>query len=282
MTGSQAEPSAQALGESLAALAAQVATLRDQVTQVNDRLNRAGLRGELDLAARFEELARTVASALDAAAPRGPAAPCWIGLDRQSFDAQLARLRRWADTVLRQHYPGYELRVCWPGHIHAIWELSTLAAEWHHIYGGERPDLARALEFYDRWLPGTMRRIAAITQSCVRNAPCAAASSDRRKELSSRREVTGISGMRGHVLDYGVGIPCFRVQIGVRVVFGRAPEPVALVPEDGPAGVIAEEAGDTGGLCGRGDLGHDVLPGIREWAHLQCRWSRRYKLVQSV
>ena len=25
-----------------------------------------------------------------------------------------------------------------------------------------RPDLARALEFYDRWLPGTMRRIADI------------------------------------------------------------------------------------------------------------------------
>ena len=44
---------------------------------------------------------------------------------------------------------------------------ATLAAEWHHIYGGERPDLARALEFYDRWLPGTMRRIAAITRSCV-------------------------------------------------------------------------------------------------------------------
>ena len=88
-------------------------------------------------------------------------------LDRQSFDAQLARLRRWADAVLRQHYPGYELRDCWPGHIHAIWELSTLAAEWHHIYGGERPDLARALEFYDRWLPGTIRRIAAITRSCV-------------------------------------------------------------------------------------------------------------------
>ena len=58
MTGPQAEPSAQALGESLAALAAQVAALRGQVTQVNDRLDRAGLRGELDLAARFEELAR--------------------------------------------------------------------------------------------------------------------------------------------------------------------------------------------------------------------------------
>ena len=69
--------------------------------------------------------------------------------------------------MLRQHYPGYELRDCWPGHIHAIWELSTLATEWHHVYDGERPDLARALEFYDRWLPGTMRRIAAITRSCV-------------------------------------------------------------------------------------------------------------------
>jgi len=70
-------------------------------------------------------------------------------------------------TVLRRHYGGYELRGCWPRHIHAIWELSTLAAEWHHVYGGTRPDLARALEFYDRWLPGTMRRITAITGKCM-------------------------------------------------------------------------------------------------------------------
>ena len=167
MTGPQAEPSAQALGESLAALAVQVAALRGQVAQVNERLDQAGLRGDLDLTARFEELAQTVADALDAAAPRGPVAPYWIGLDRQAFGAQLAELRRWADTVLRQHYCGYELRDCWPSHIHAVWELSTLAAAWHHVYGGPRPDLARALEFYDRWLPGTMRRIAAITASCV-------------------------------------------------------------------------------------------------------------------
>ena len=167
MTSPQAEPSPQALSESLAALAVQVAALRGQITQINGHLDRAGLRGDLDLAARFEELVQTVTAALDAAAPRGPAAPCWIGLDRQGFGAQLAELRRWTDTVLRQHYSGYELRDCWPSHIHAIWELSTLAAEWHRIYGGERPDLARALEFYDRWLPGTMRRIAAITRPCV-------------------------------------------------------------------------------------------------------------------
>ncbi len=167
MTSPQAEPSAQGLGESMAALAVQVAALRGQVALINQRLDRAGLRGDLNLAARFEELAQTVADALDAAAPRGPVAPCWIGLDRQAYTAQLAELRRWADIVPRQQYGGYELRDCWPGHVHAVWELSTLAAEWHHIYGGPRPDLGRALEFYDRWLPNTMRRIASITRTCV-------------------------------------------------------------------------------------------------------------------
>jgi hypothetical protein len=69
--------------------------------------------------------------------------------------------------VLRQHYGGYELRDCWTRHIHAVWELSTLAAEWQRTYGGTRPDLARALEFYDRWLPNTLRRKAGMTQACV-------------------------------------------------------------------------------------------------------------------
>jgi hypothetical protein len=64
---------------------------------------------------------------------------------------------------------GYELRDCWPCHIHAVWELSTLAAEWHHAYGGTRPDLVRTLEFYDRWLPGTMRRITHIARTCIPN-----------------------------------------------------------------------------------------------------------------
>jgi hypothetical protein len=52
------------------------------------------------------------------------------------------------------------------------WELSTLAAAWHHAYGGQRLDLASALEFYDRWLPGIMRLIATITRTCVQE--CAA------------------------------------------------------------------------------------------------------------
>jgi len=161
------EPSPRAVGESLAALAVQLADLRDEIRAINERLDQAGLRADLNLAARFEDLAQTVTGALDAAAPHGPTAPYWIGLDRDTYHARLADLRHWADTVFRQHYGGYELQDCWPRHIHAIWELSTLAAEWHHAYGGTRPDRARALEFYDRWLPGTMRRINAITGKCV-------------------------------------------------------------------------------------------------------------------
>jgi hypothetical protein len=162
-----AEPSPRALGESLAALAAQVADLRGQVRAVGARLDQAGLRGDLDLAARFEDLVQTVASVLDAAAPRGPAAPNWIGLDPDTYAAQLADLRHWVDVVLRQQYGGYELLDCWPRHVHVIWELSTLAAEWHHTYRAPRADLPRALEFYDRWLPGAMRRINGITRKCM-------------------------------------------------------------------------------------------------------------------
>ena len=125
----------------------QVADLHYQVRAINERLDQAGLRADLNLADRFEDLAQTVADALDAAAPRGPAAPYWIGLDRDTYHARLAELRWWADTVLCQHYGGYELRDCWPHHMHAVWELSTLAAEWRRTYGGSRPDLARAPEW---------------------------------------------------------------------------------------------------------------------------------------
>ncbi len=166
-TNPPAEPSPRALGETLAALAGQLADLRSQVIAINARLDQAGFRDDLNLAARFEELAQTVAGTLEAAAPRGPEAPYWIGLDRDTYRARLTDLQRWTDTVLRQHYGGYELRDCWPRHLHAIWELSTLAAEWHRVYGGPRPDLARALEFYDHWLPGTMRRITEITRQCM-------------------------------------------------------------------------------------------------------------------
>jgi hypothetical protein len=157
--------------DTAAALAVQVAALRGQVRLIFARLDKAGLTGDLNLADRFADLARTVTQALDSP-PRGPAAPCWTGLSPHDHAAQLAELRQWTDTVLRREYGGYQLRACWENHPHAIWELSTLAAEWHRTYNRKRSDLDRALEFHDRWLPGTMRRIADITRRC--NPECAA------------------------------------------------------------------------------------------------------------
>ncbi len=174
MTSPQAEPPAQSLSESLAALAGQVAALRGQIAVINERLDRAGLRGDLDLAARFEELARTVADALDAAAPRGPAAPYWIGPDRQAYTAQLAALQQWADIVLRQQYRGYELRDCWPSHIHAIWELSTLAAEWHHAYGGRGPTWPAPWSSTTAGSPAPCAVSPTSPGPACRNASCAA------------------------------------------------------------------------------------------------------------
>jgi hypothetical protein len=174
-----ADPSPGALGESLAALSTQVAALRGQIHMINARLDSSGLSPGLNLATRFEDLAQTVADALDAAAPGGPAAPSWIGLDRDAYQARLADLRHWADTVLGQHYGGYELASCWSRHIHAVWELSTLAAEWHRIYGGTRPDLARALEFHDRWLPNTMRRITHVSSQCMQQCVMLRSPGDR-------------------------------------------------------------------------------------------------------
>ena len=135
---------ARPLGGNLAALATQLADLRGQARY--HAADQAGLRADMNLAARFEDLAQTVAGDARHRRPRGTAAPYWIGLDRDTYATRLADLRRWADTVLGQHYSGYELPGCWPRHIHAIWELSTLAAEWHHTYRGDRADLARALE----------------------------------------------------------------------------------------------------------------------------------------
>jgi hypothetical protein len=149
-----------------AALAAQVTQLRGQVRAIFARLDKAGLTDGLNVAVRFEELARAVAGVLDDGPAYGAAAPYWIGLDPADYAGRLAELTKWTDTVLCPQYGGYQLRGCWANHPHAIWELSTLAAEWHRTYDRARPSLDRALEFHDRWLPGTMRRVADITRRC--------------------------------------------------------------------------------------------------------------------
>ena len=162
-----------------AALAAQITNVRGQVAALKTRLDNDVIGKQLvalteikRLRDQVTELARAATETHDSDRQHGPAAPYWIGLSPQDHASQLAELRQWADTVLRREYGGYQLPACWANHPHAIWELSTLAAEWHRTYSDSRPSLDRALEFHDRWLPGTMRRIADITRRC--NPECAA------------------------------------------------------------------------------------------------------------
>lgn len=140
-------PSATGDGEAVAHLAVQVTALRGQVRAIKRRLDQAGTAGPED------------------SSPEVPA-PKWTGLADEDRETQLAGLRHWVDTILRTEYGDYELRACWDRHPLAIWELSTLAAEWQRIYAADQPSLDQALTFYDRWLPGTMRRLNEITIRC--------------------------------------------------------------------------------------------------------------------
>ena len=60
----------------------------------------------------------------------------------------------------------YTLADCWARHEAALWELGTIAAQWNRVFNRKRPDLALALEFFDRWLPDAMRRVEDATRIC--------------------------------------------------------------------------------------------------------------------
>jgi hypothetical protein len=165
--------------ETLAALAAQIADIRAKVTYLDAVTDRAGLLALGDirirvsrlttdlskLASQVEAQGATLAKALTAG-PRAQA-PTWAGLTLEDHAAQLAELTAWVEGMLRPCYPDSAPAACWPNHWQAVWELSTLAAEWRRIYQRPVPDLAGALDFHDRWLPGVARRLAAIQAGCI-------------------------------------------------------------------------------------------------------------------
>ena len=108
----------------VAALAVQLAALRGQVRMLTRRLDQAGLKGDLDLAARFEELARTVAMRSTQHPPEvRPRRTGWI------WTARHTRLSSpsFADGSTRCCAPTTAATNCVTGsqsHIHVIWEGS--------------------------------------------------------------------------------------------------------------------------------------------------------------
>ncbi len=160
--------------EALAALAQQVKELRGVVERCqgivaawNARLEREGIGGTLMLRLEVKQMSGKLDKALENHRLEPVPAPCWSGLPDELFRAQLSELREWVETFLRPHYPGYAARLpaCWASHPDAVWELSTLRAEWIRIYGDEeRRELAGALVWHERWLPGVLSRLdGAIT-----------------------------------------------------------------------------------------------------------------------
>jgi hypothetical protein len=167
------------LAGSVGALSQQVADIRRRLETVTRTLDQAEidqLAARLaDLDTRFGQFAGTINDALDAAAPKGPPAPRWDNLDPAAYTAQLDALRTWVDTILIPIYVtggGYTLADCWAEHPQAVWELGTIAVAWRRAYLRRRPDLAQALDWHDRWLPGAMRRLEDATRRCaIRHQP---------------------------------------------------------------------------------------------------------------
>jgi hypothetical protein len=100
----------------------------------------------------------------DAVLDHGYLQPDWLTVTDPDLAGQwLADAAEFADTILA-HFPGTTLPACWPLHPAAVVELIALNFQRGDAYGAE--SAAGVSEFQARWLPGAIRRLRAITQSC--------------------------------------------------------------------------------------------------------------------
>ncbi len=143
-------------GGALAHLAVQVAAHRGQIAGLDARMD--DLEGQ--------------AKALPA--PKGPPAVRWADLDEAQASAVRADLAQWVTEVLFVIYPSARdaIRECWLAHADAVTEVSVTWLEYRRVFTPDKPPLADALVFHDRWLPGMLRRVAAITAKCSGVAGC--------------------------------------------------------------------------------------------------------------
>jgi hypothetical protein len=153
--------------EQVAALSAQVADLRADLRTVKARVETGAIpvHGLTSLRERVDGLEALAGILQEEKAARTPA-PCWIGLDEAERAARMADLARWVREVLTANYPHAAPRPCWASHPAAVWELSTLHADWCRIYTRKHPPLADALTWHDRWLPGVTGRVETILNDC--------------------------------------------------------------------------------------------------------------------
>ena len=150
------------LAEQVELLLGQLARAQGDIGQLREQL-KDGSGQVVMLRLEIKQLRERLEEAIGKRKLAPPPAPWW-GVGRAEGEAMLAGLREWVETFLRPHYPDYMTRLprCWPNHFEAVWELSTLRAEHERIYGDEdNRDLAGALGWHDRFLPGVVNRLAA-------------------------------------------------------------------------------------------------------------------------
>jgi hypothetical protein len=152
----------------VAALAAQLEQLRGQLARTQGDLGAMRERfadetGPAMLAlSQVKQMREELADAVEKRRFKPPPAP-WLLGDEAEVRSLVGGLRLWVEKFLRPNYPEYAARLpaCWPAHGSALWELATLRAEWDRIYAdGENRDLAGALNWHDRLLPGVLNRLA--------------------------------------------------------------------------------------------------------------------------
>jgi hypothetical protein len=160
----------------IAALAAQLETLRSQLARYTGETGHLRARLEADSGAvlmlrlEIKRLGEKIEAAIARRDADEPQAPYWLGLSNEEHAARLARLRAWVEQVGLVQYRDYfaKLATCWPKHPAAVIELSTVMAEWLRIYGDpECRPLQDALVFNDKWLPGVLGRLCAAIKCDV-------------------------------------------------------------------------------------------------------------------
>jgi hypothetical protein len=131
------------------------------VTTWDARLEAEGIGATMMLRLEVKQLRERLDEAVAKRQLAPPPAPWWV-VGEAEGRAMLAELRGWVEEFARRHYPGYMARLprCWANHPEAVWELSTLRAEWERIYADpDNRDLAGALVWHDKFFPGVLSRL---------------------------------------------------------------------------------------------------------------------------
>jgi hypothetical protein len=162
VTEPEPDPDA-ALAVQIEDLRGELAAFRRVITQWDAKLQTEGIGGTMTLLVEVKRLRERIDEAVASHQLKPPPAPWWV-VGEAEGRAMLADLRGWVDEFARRHYPGYTDRLprCWANHPEAVWELSTLRAEWERIYSDpDNRDLQGALTWHDKWFPGVLGRLAA-------------------------------------------------------------------------------------------------------------------------